>query len=60
MEILDGIVRGEGNKVIAQRLNIDEQTVKSHVAAIMRELGVDNRTSAAMTAVKRGWVNFDS
>ncbi|WP_040669438.1 response regulator transcription factor, partial [Nitrolancea hollandica] len=57
--ILDCIVRGESNKEIALRLGISEQTVKTHVAAILRHLGANNRTAAAMTAVKRGWVTLD-
>lgn len=57
-EILDGIVRGDSNKEITQQLGISEQTVKTHVAAILRELGANNRTTAAMNAVQCGWLTL--
>ncbi len=50
--ILQALVDGAPNKVIAQRLNISEATVKAHVKAILRKIRVRNRTQAAMWAVK--------
>jgi len=43
-------MRGEPNKVIAKRLDITEATIKVHVKAILRKVGVANRTQAAMWA----------
>jgi two-component system, NarL family, nitrate/nitrite response regulator NarL len=54
MEILEAIMAGMANKVIARQFDICEATVKVHVKAILRKLGVDNRTQAATWAVKHG------
>lgn len=52
IEILESIMAGMANKVIARQFDICEATVKVHVKAILRKLGVDNRTQAATWAVK--------
>ncbi len=49
-EILSCIMRGEPNKVIARKLDVTEATIKVHIKAIMRKIGVANRTQAAMWA----------
>lgn len=54
IEILESIMAGMANKVIARQLNICEATVKVHVKAILRKLGVENRTQAATWGVKNG------
>ncbi|RJF93639.1 response regulator transcription factor [Sphingomonas cavernae] len=54
IEILQCLVCGEANKVIARRLDITEATVKVHIKAILRKLNVLNRTQAAIWAVMRG------
>ena len=46
------LVDGAPNKVIAQRLQITEATVKVHVKAILRKIRVKNRTQAAIWAAK--------
>jgi DNA-binding NarL/FixJ family response regulator len=56
MEVLSFVTRGMSNKEIALMLNISHQTVKNHVTAILRKLGVEDRTQAAIYAIKRGWV----
>jgi RNA polymerase sigma factor (sigma-70 family) len=53
-EILKLLATGESNKEIGQRLFISEQTVKNHVASIFRKLQVNDRTKAALLAVKLG------
>jgi RNA polymerase sigma factor (sigma-70 family) len=53
-EILKLLATGESNREIAQRLFISEQTVKNHVASIFRKLQVNDRTKAALLAVKLG------
>jgi two-component system, NarL family, nitrate/nitrite response regulator NarL len=54
IEILEAIMAGMANKVIARQFDICEATVKVHVKAILRKLAVDNRTQAATWAVKHG------
>ena len=49
-EVLEGLRDGKSNKQIAQELGLTEGTVKVHVTAILRQLGVRNRTQAAITA----------
>ncbi len=54
VETLRCLIMGYPNKVIAYRLDISEATVKVHVKAILRKLGVQNRTQAAICAVNNG------
>jgi two-component system NarL family response regulator len=53
-EILKLLATGESNREIGKRLFISEQTVKNHVASIFRKLQVNDRTKAALLAVKLG------
>ena len=53
-DILVLLSEGRSNREIAQHLYLSEKTVKAHLAAIFRKLGVTNRTQAAMMAVQMG------
>jgi DNA-binding NarL/FixJ family response regulator len=53
-EVLSLLVQGTSNKGICQRLQISENTVKVHVSAIFRILGVANRTQAVLAAHRGG------
>jgi DNA-binding NarL/FixJ family response regulator len=53
-EVLDALVEGLPNKLIARRLEISEKTVKSHLTRIFRELDVTDRTQAALWAERHG------
>jgi DNA-binding NarL/FixJ family response regulator len=53
-EVLALLVEGLANKLIARRLDISEKTVKSHLTRIFRELGVTDRTQAALWAERHG------
>jgi two-component system nitrate/nitrite response regulator NarL len=49
-EILTALMEGTPNKLIARQLHVTEATVKVHVKAVLRKIGVSNRTQAAMWA----------
>jgi DNA-binding NarL/FixJ family response regulator len=53
-DILVLLAEGRSNRDIAGRLYLSEKTVKAHLAAVFRKLGVTNRTQAAMMAVQMG------
>lgn len=53
-QILRWLIVGHPNKVISQRMDISEATVKVHVKSVLRKLNVQNRTQAAMWAANHG------
>jgi DNA-binding NarL/FixJ family response regulator len=53
-EVLLLLVEGLPNKLIARRLDITEKTVKSHLTRVFREIGVTDRTQAALWAERHG------
>jgi len=53
-EVLACLGKGKSNKQIGRELELSENTVKIHVAAILRALGVDNRTQAVVVARELG------
>ena len=54
LEILDALSEGSSNKDIAATFGLAEKTVKAHVSAIFRALGVVNRTQAAAARRAKG------
>jgi len=56
-DVLRLMVEGLANKEIAQRLDIGEKTVKTHVSRVLSKLGVVDRTQAAVLAIRRGLVD---
>lgn len=56
LAVLQLIGRGRSNKEIAKALHLSEGTVKGHVSAVLGKLGVEDRTQAALFAVREGLV----
>jgi DNA-binding NarL/FixJ family response regulator len=56
-DVLAAITRGRANREIARQLGLSEKTVKTHVSAILTKLGVQDRTQAALYAVRTGIVD---
>jgi len=55
-DVLEGVSAGKSNKIIAYELGMTEGTVKLHMTAILKILGVYNRTAAVMEATKLGLI----
>ena len=53
-EILELMVDGANNRIIASRLGISRHTVKFHVASILAKLGAGSRTEAVALALRSG------
>lgn len=51
-DVLALLVEGRSNKEIARRLQLGEGTVKVHMAALLRSLGVQNRAAAAVVGAR--------
>jgi NarL family two-component system response regulator LiaR len=59
LEVLTCIARGQSNRDIAAGLHIGEETVKTHVSNLLAKLQVEDRTQAAIYALRRGLVPMD-
>ena len=55
LDVLALVMQGKSNKAICRTLNLAEPTVKNHVTAILRALGVSTRTEAVIAVGKLGW-----
>ena len=58
LEVLRLLAVGMYNKEIAQNLDISERTVKNHVSNIFRKITVNDRTQAAIYAIKNNLINI--
>jgi DNA-binding NarL/FixJ family response regulator len=52
--VLAEVARGRSNREIARSLVLSEKTVKTHVSSVLAKLGVQDRTQAALLAVRTG------
>jgi DNA-binding NarL/FixJ family response regulator len=55
VEVLALMMQGKSNKLICRALDLAEPTVKNHVSAILKALGVTNRTEAVLAVAAFGW-----
>ncbi len=53
-QVLRCLVQGDSNKMIANRLNITEATIKVHMKSLLRKINATNRTQAAIWALNNG------
>ena len=59
MTVLRLVAQGEDNRSIAVSLNLAESTVANRLRIIYQKLHVNNRTQAALYALRRGWASLD-
>jgi DNA-binding NarL/FixJ family response regulator len=55
VDVLALMMQGKSNKLICRALDLAEPTVKNHVSAILKALGVSNRTEAVLAVSGLGW-----
>ena len=58
-EVLSLVAKGLSNAEVAERIGRAEGTVKVHLKNILQKLGVDDRTDAVTTAMRRGFIRLD-
>lgn len=54
IEVLQRVATGLSNKLIANELDVSEETIKTHMKSILPKLDASDRTHAVMIALKRG------
>lgn len=60
MEVLRRVAQGADNQAIAEQLFLSERTVANRLSTIYEKLHVNNRTQAALEALRRGWAALDN
>jgi DNA-binding NarL/FixJ family response regulator len=55
LDVLRAMMKGKCNKAICREINLAEPTVKNHVTAILRALGVSSRVEAVLAVAALGW-----
>ena len=58
IEVLRAVAAGNANKMVAQLLNVSEETIKAHMKSILSKLGANDRTHAVTIALKRGIIEI--
>lgn len=59
MEVLQLLTKGRSNKEISAALFVTEDTVKAHLKTLFVKLGVQDRTEAAISAIRHGIVHLE-
>ena len=59
MEVLQLLIKGRSNKEIGNALFLSEDTVKAHFKTLFAKLKVQDRTEAAISAIRHGIVHLD-
>jgi len=59
IEVLSLVAKGLSNAEVAERIGRAEGTVKVHLKNILQKLGVDDRTEAVTTAMRRGFIRLE-
>lgn len=57
IDVLKSVAAGNSNKIVADKLAISEETVKSHIRSILSKLSANDRTHAVTIALKRGIID---
>lgn len=57
IEVIGEVAAGGGNKQIADRLGVTEETIKTHMKSILSKLGASDRSHAVAIAIRRGIIN---
>jgi DNA-binding NarL/FixJ family response regulator len=60
LQVIRHVAEGLSNKLIADRLCLSPDTVKSHLANTMAKLNANDRTHAVTIAIKRGYFDLDA
>jgi two-component system, NarL family, response regulator LiaR len=58
-DVFDAMARGMNNPEIADRLNVSEATVRTHVANVLDKLALRDRTQVMVYALKRGLIRVE-
>ena len=59
LDVLRLVAQGADNKAISEQLYLSESTVANRLSTIYQKLQVNNRTQAALVALRRGWAVLD-
>jgi DNA-binding NarL/FixJ family response regulator len=59
MDVLRLVAQGADNKAVAEQLALSERTVANRLSSIYEKLRVNNRTQAALVALRRGWATLN-
>lgn len=59
MGVLRLVAQGADNRAIAKQLALSERTVANRLSTVYEKLHVNNRTQAALVALRRGWATLE-